>query len=64
MNEELNALFQEKLKVVLNLIRTNNQPDDALKITQAADNLVRARNSAFSGKLEETKTTRKQGSNA
>jgi len=40
----MHELFEEKLKVVLNLIRTNNTAEDALKITQAAGNLARAQN--------------------
>lgn len=42
----MNDLFEEKMKVVLNLIRTNNSAEEALKITQAVDNLARARNVA------------------
>jgi len=42
----MNELFEEKMKVVLNLIRTNNSAEEALKITQAVDNLARARNTA------------------
>lgn len=38
----MHELFEEKLKVVLNLIRTNNSAEDALKYTQAVSNLVRA----------------------
>ena len=45
----MNELFEEKMKVVLNLIRVNNSADEALKITQAVDNLVRARNLYLSG---------------
>ena len=40
----MHDLFEEKLKVVLNLIRTNNTAEDALKHTQAVSNLVRAHN--------------------
>ena len=39
----MNELFEEKMKIVLNLIRTNNTADDVMKITQAACNLVQAR---------------------
>ena len=61
----MNELFEEKLKIVLNLIRTNNTGDEALKITQAADNLVRARNSfAPQSTDQELKTTKKQGAGA
>lgn len=40
----MNELFEEKMKIVLNLIRTNNTADDVMKITQAAWNLANARN--------------------
>lgn len=64
----MNELFEEKLKVILNLIRTNNTGDEALKITQAADNLVRARNSFSSWSHDpipqELKTTKKPGAGA
>jgi hypothetical protein len=56
----VDELIEEKIKVVLNLIRTNNTADDALKITQAVDNLARARNTLST----ELKTTKKQGSSA
>lgn len=39
----MNELIDEKMKVVLNLIRTNLNADEALKITQAVDNLSRAK---------------------
>ncbi len=40
----MKELFEEKMKVVLNLIRVNSTGDDAMKITQAACNLAQARN--------------------
>lgn len=49
----MDELFEEKMKVVLNLIRTNNTADEALKITQAALNLAQARNT--SAGMKETK---------
>lgn len=58
----MNELFEEKMKIVLNLIRTNNSADEALKITQAADNLARARNT-FAVDAE-PKTTKKTGAGA
>ncbi len=58
--DELDNLIKDKMKVVLNLIRTNNTEDQALKVSQAFDNLVRGRN----GLDGVTKPTRKQGSNA
>lgn len=33
-------LFEEKLKIVLNLLRTNSTGDEVLKITQGVRNLV------------------------
>jgi hypothetical protein len=59
----MDELFVEKLKVVLNLIRTNNTGDDALKITQAADNLVRAWR-GFTLPEPEQKTVKKSGTGA
>lgn len=56
---QVDELIEEKIKVVLNLIRVNNTADEALKITQAVDNLARARST-----LSETKPTRKQGAGA
>lgn len=56
----MDELIEEKIKVVLNLIRTNNTADDALKITQAVDNLARARNAL----VMEMKTTKKSGTGA
>lgn len=59
----MDELFEDKMKVVLNLIRTNNTADDALKITQAAYNLAQARNT-FAVLTQEPKTPKKQGPNA
>ena len=39
----MNELFDEKMKVVLNLIRTNLSPEEAMKVTQAVENLTRAK---------------------
>jgi hypothetical protein len=33
-------LFEEKLRIVLNLLRTNSTGDEVLKITQGVRNLV------------------------
>jgi hypothetical protein len=63
----MNELFEEKMKVVLNLIRTNNSAEEALKITQAALNLSHARNTAAAFQAQEqteSKTIKKQGSSA
>lgn len=57
--DELEVLVQDKTRVVLNLIRSNNTADDVLKITQAFRNIVEGENvrKQDSG----AKTTRKQG---
>ena len=60
----MNELFEEKLKIVLNLIRTNNTGDEALKITQACLNLAHARNTFQAPEQTELKTTKKPGSGA
>ena len=39
----MNELIDKKMETVLNLIRTNNSADEALKITQAVDNLTRSK---------------------
>ena len=39
----MDKLIEEKTKVVLNLIRTNNKADEALKLTQALVNISNAR---------------------
>lgn len=60
----MNELFEEKMKIVLNLIRTNNTSDEALKVTQAAYNLAQARNSFnlnHPTEDTETKPPKKQG---
>ena len=38
--DEMEKLVQEKMKIVLNLIRTSSTADDVLKITQGFRNLV------------------------
>jgi hypothetical protein len=53
-------LIEEKTKVVLNLIRTNNSADEVLKITQAFVNISNGRN-LF---LSQGKPTRTKGGNA
>lgn len=65
----MNELFEEKMKVVLGLIRTNNTGDEALKFTQAAYNLAQAHNIATMIPYRETEQTEskakgKQGGNA
>jgi hypothetical protein len=60
----MNEMFEEKMKVVLNLIRTNNTGDEALKISQAALNLAHARNTFQAQEQTELKTTKKQGAGA
>ena len=64
----MNELFEEKLKVVLNLIRVNNTADEALKITQATNNLVQARNNYVLCSPDpipqELKQTKKPGASA
>lgn len=56
----MNELIEEKMKVVLNLIRTNNSADDALKITQAMDNLTRAKRSLCEIEMGAKKTRTKE----
>jgi hypothetical protein len=62
MEQKMNELFEEKLKVVLNLIRTNSSAEDAMKISQAACNLVHARSTFAVNQEQEPKTQKKQGS--
>lgn len=61
----MEELFEEKMKVVLERLRSNNTGDDALKYTQAADNLARARKTWFADVEPEsgqgTKTPKKTG---
>lgn len=58
----MQELFEDKMKIVLNLIRTNSTADDAQKITQAALNLAHARNYFLLNQpQEEPKTPKKQG---
>ena len=61
----MNDLIEEKMKTVLNLIRTNNSADDALKITQAMDNLARAKRTLSDIETDQGgKPTRTKGSGA
>lgn len=61
----MNDLIEEKMKVVLNLIRTNNSADEALKITQAMDNLTRAKYTLYSLEADSGgKATRTKGAGA
>jgi hypothetical protein len=63
----MEVLFEEKMTVVLNLIRTNNSADEALKLTQAAYNLAQAKNVAIPvqpPEQVELKTTKKPGAGA
>lgn len=54
----MEELFEEKMKVVLERLRSNNTGDDALKYTQAVDNLARARKTWFAdGELESGQNT-------
>jgi hypothetical protein len=60
--DEIEKLVQEKLKIILNLIRTNSTSDDVLKVTQGFRNIVE-------GEIARTqevgvKTTKKQGAGA
>ena len=66
LQSAMNDLFEEKMKVVLNLIRTNSTADDAMKITQASQNLANARNAFLLSNPEttESKTTKKSGAGA
>lgn len=63
----MEELFEEKMKVVLERLRSNNTGDDALKYTQAADNLARARKTWLAdadpeqGQNTGTKTPKKTG---
>lgn len=60
----MNELIDEKMKVVLNLIRTNLNADEALKITQAVDNLSRAKCTLNAIDSEYGPKTRTKGGNA
>lgn len=61
----MQELFEEKMKIVLGLIRVNNTAEDAQKITQAALNLAHARNYfLLNPPQEEPKTPKKQGPSA
>jgi len=52
--------IDEKIEIVLNLIRTNNSADEVLKITQAFVNITNGRNLL----RQQGTTTRKQGTGA
>lgn len=56
MSEETEKKIEEKMLVVLNLIRTNSTGDDVLKLTQGFVNLTIAKNNLS----QETKTTQKK----
>ena len=56
----MDELIEEKTKVVLNLIRTNNSADEALKLTQAFRNITEA--SVI--RQQAGKTTRTKGASA
>lgn len=66
----MNELLEEKMKVVLNLIRTNSSASDALNIAQAFNYLTRAQLAlnGESGVEQEahigSKTTKKSGTGA
>ena len=64
----MEELFEEKMKVVLERLRSNNTGDDALKYTQAADNLARARKTwladADPKSGQGAKTPKRQGASA
>jgi len=62
MDKSIEELFDEKTKVVLNLIRTNSTADDVLKITQGLRNIVDAKSVHL--ELTQGKPPKKQGSNA
>lgn len=54
----MDKLIEEKMEIVLKLIRTNSTADEVLKITQAFVNLTNG-NNLFQGK-----STKKQGAGA
>ena len=49
MNEKMDEKIDEKIYVVLNLIRTNNTSDEALKISQAFVNMTLGKNNLALG---------------
>jgi len=59
MNEELEKKIDEKLLVILNLIRTNSTADDVVKLGQGFQYVVNGKIG-----LEGKTTTRKQGASA
>lgn len=60
----MNELFEEKMKVLLGLIRTNSTAEDAMKITQGAYNLANARATFLLNPEPEPKTPKKSGTGA
>lgn len=62
MEKSIEELFEEKLRVALNLIRTNSTGTDVLQITQGIRNLVDS-NATYLMMRGETKT-KKQGASA
>lgn len=58
--DDLSKLAEDKMRVVLNLLRTNSTGDDVLKITQGYRNLVEAEDV----RNRDSKSTRKQGTGA
>ena len=60
----MNELIDEKIQVVLNLIRSNLKGDDALKITQAVDNLTRAKAMLYSIEESGGRPTKTKGAAA
>ena len=51
----MDDLIEEKVKVVLNLIRTNNSADEVLKITQAFVNIANGKHLYQQGKVTRNK---------
>lgn len=60
VGDDLSKLAEDKMRVVLNLLRTNSTGDDVLKITQGYRNLVEAEDV----RNRDSKSTRKQGTGA
>lgn len=60
MEKTVEELFEEKIKVVLNLIRSNNTATDAQQITQGLRNIV----DAYVVMRQETKPNKKPGAGA
>ena len=51
----MDELIDEKIKVVLNLLRTNNTQDEALKFSQAFVNMANGKNILQQGTQAKTK---------